>query len=80
MILDKLHSKNIIYRSIRPENVIFVDRFGEIKLTELAFSKVCSNANAFVGPATYTPPEVYKDNSTGYSQNADFWMLGVMLY
>ena len=39
LVLEYLHSKNIVYRDLKPENLL-LDNFGHIKLTDFGFAKV----------------------------------------
>jgi serine/threonine protein kinase len=59
LLLEKIHAKNVIYRSLRPENILFTGKEGEFELSELMFCICGEKATTYYGAATYTPPEVF---------------------
>lgn len=79
--LEYLHSKNIIYRDIKPENLI-IDDDGYIKLIDFGLAKQLSEENNKVfeicGTNEFIPPEVIEHNS--YSYNFDWWGFGILAY
>lgn len=40
LMFEYLHSKNIIYRDLKPENLL-IDQDGYLRLTDFGFAKVC---------------------------------------
>ena len=78
-VLDYLHKKNIIFRDIRPENIL-INSDGYIKLTDFAFSKKLEKDLTYtvVGLPEYYSPEMI--NQSGYNKSIDFWQLGILLY
>lgn len=38
-MLERMHAKNIIYRDLKPENVL-IDIFGHLKLADFGLAKV----------------------------------------
>lgn len=83
--LEILHDNKIIYRDLKPENVV-IDGAGHIKLIDFGFAKrLHSSSNpkhhyrtpTNCGTVGYTAPEVML--SLGASFEADIWSLGIMI-
>lgn len=72
--LDHLHTHHVIYRDMKPENVL-LDRFGHVKLTDFGLSKVLFDghksiqATTFCGTPEYLAPELilHRRHNSGYS-------------
>ena len=76
--LTYLHKNKIIYRDIKPENILF-DEHGYIKLTDFGVAKIIEGKTySLCGTPTYMSPEIVLKN--GYSFQADWWSLGVLTY
>ncbi|CAG9332057.1 unnamed protein product [Blepharisma stoltei] len=77
-ILIYLHERDIIYRDLKPENVI-IDEDGYPKLIDFGTAKFISGRTySLVGTPHYMAPEVII--CKGYTVAADYWSLGIMLY
>jgi serine/threonine protein kinase len=81
MALNTLHSKNIIYRDLKPDNLM-IDNTGHVKLIDFGFAKQLSQSNdtrtyTNCGTLGYTAPEVI--SGRGYSYPADLWSFGIVL-
>ena len=78
LILEHLQSKNIIYRDLRPENLLF-DHKGFLKLVDFGFAKVLEGQTYTVcGLPEYLAPEILLN--TGYGKEIDWWAFGCLLY
>ena len=69
--LDTLHMRKIIYRDMKPDNVM-IDYDGHIKLIDFGFSKKLIERNDFrtktnCGTIGYTAPEILLASTQGYS-------------
>lgn len=80
MALEYLHKNKMIYRDLKPDNVL-VCSDGHIKLTDFGLSKEIDGidyTNSFVGSHAYLAPEVLQRSSHGKS--LDWYGLGALLY
>ena len=76
-----LHSKGVIYRDIKPENIL-LDINGHIRIADFGLSKpkkkLESPSHSFCGSPEYMAPEMLQRN--GHNQQVDHYCLGALLY
>jgi serine/threonine protein kinase len=78
------HSQKIAHRDLKPDNVMYDERTGLVKLIDFGLSKDLSTSLAVsrVGTLAYVPPEIIAcTQGRAYDPlRSDMWSLGVGLY
>eukprot|EP00405_Crypthecodinium_cohnii_P009541 CAMPEP_0206443908 /NCGR_PEP_ID=MMETSP0324_2-20121206/14627_1 /ASSEMBLY_ACC=CAM_ASM_000836 /TAXON_ID=2866 /ORGANISM="Crypthecodinium cohnii, Strain Seligo" /LENGTH=803 /DNA_ID=CAMNT_0053911891 /DNA_START=45 /DNA_END=2456 /DNA_ORIENTATION=- len=75
---EHLHERRIIYRDLKPENLLLTDK-GHIKLTDMGLAKfVIGKTFTTCGTPDYFAPELIA--STGHTNAVDWWMLGILTF
>ena len=75
-----LHKRGIVYRDIKPENLL-MDNIGYIKLVDFGFAKKVAPGTktwTFCGTPEYVAPEIILNK--GHDCSADYWSLGILIY
>jgi cGMP-dependent protein kinase len=73
---EHLHDKKIIYRDLKPENLLLNDK-GQVKLTDMGLAKVVAGKSyTTCGTPVYFAPELV--SSSGHTKAVDWWTLGIL--
>ena len=79
--LAYLQAKRIIYRDLKPENVL-IDAGGYVRVVDFGFAKVMDDSDSLAytlcGTPEYLSPECVL--GTGYRFEIDLWAFGVIIY
>mmetsp|Transcript_51117 Transcript_51117/g.119714 ORF Transcript_51117/g.119714 Transcript_51117/m.119714 type:complete len:811 (-) Transcript_51117:95-2527(-) len=75
---EHLHERRIIYRDLKPENLL-LNEFGHTKLTDMGLAKfVIGKTYTTCGTPDYFAPELIA--STGHTIAVDWWTLGILTF
>lgn len=78
LAISHLHSKGIIYRDLKPENVL-LDEEGHISITDFGLCKLENDpSETFDGTPEYISPEII-DNKI-FGRSTDWWSFGTLIY
>ena len=78
LAMDYLHSQKIIYRDLKPENVM-VNVKGYVKIIDFGTVKeIQDRTSTIIGTSHYMAPEITKGE--GYSFQVDIWSTAICMY
>ena len=78
LIFKYLHEIRIIYRDLKPENLV-LNQNGFLKIIDFGFAKkIEGKTYTMCGTPNYMAPEII--NNKGHSFPVDWWTLGILIY
>jgi len=76
--LEYLHSNSIVYRDLKPENLM-IDDVGYIKVVDFGFAKIVTDKTyTLCGTPEYLSPELVLGK--GHNKAVDNWAIGVLIF
>lgn len=78
MALEYLHERCIVYRDLKPENLL-IDPDGYLKVVDFGFAKMVDDRTyTLCGTTEYLAPELVLGK--GHNRGVDYWALGILIY
>ncbi|XP_045201624.2 serine/threonine-protein kinase Nek1-like [Mercenaria mercenaria] len=81
LALEYIHSKNILHRDLKPQNIFLTDN-GIVKLGDFGIARVLNScddlASTRIGTPFYISPEICEGKQ--YNSSSDMWAAGCLLY
>lgn len=77
LAVEYLHSRNVLYRDLKPENVL-LGSDGYVRLTDFGLSRENSYSLSFCGSPAYLSPEMLARKGVGFA--ADIYGVGCVLF
>lgn len=77
LALQHIHSFNIVYRDLKPENVLISEN-GYAKVTDFGFAKKRNQSTSLCGTPEYLAPELITGGIQSFG--VDWWCLGIFVY
>jgi serum/glucocorticoid-regulated kinase 2 len=80
LAFEYLHSKDIVYRDIKPENIL-IDIEGHVKIADFGLAKLIGRrekSHSFCGSPEYMCPEMLCNR--GHDRQLDYYCMGALLY
>lgn len=75
--IEYLHIQHVSHRDLKLENIM-IDKYGHIRLIDFGFSSLNTIMTTCCGSIPYCAPEILM--SENYTNAADIWSLGIILY
>ncbi len=78
-VLDYLHERRLIYRDVKPSNIMIERTTGNVKVVDFGIAKLFqpNERGTLIGTPGYSPPEQYQGQATPQS---DVFALGATLH
>ncbi|GAB4346655.1 MAG: hypothetical protein Kow006_05470 [Gammaproteobacteria bacterium] len=80
--LDYAHSQNVVHRDIKPGNIIFESKSGDVKITDFGIARITDSSKTRTGTVLGTPAYMSPEQLAGerIDGRSDLFSLGVMFY